>query len=210
MRGFPTAQSYVVPLPEAFNFIGNLVEPTAWDKTESSAVRLGRKGMVDPKARQRGLKALNVMRNLAETGLINLIYTDDQRRRVPYFQSSGYWLTAIYPDPKSTGEGMIELDDRDMHPCVVDIRQIIGRRTARIGRTTRRGFKDFDFALDEYFTRNPTAKLNAEVISELGQSHENLQWPGRTVTHERINDARDRAKARVSAGMNAGRTPDGE
>lgn len=210
MRGFPTAQSYVVPLLEAFNFVGHLVEPTAWDKTESSAVRLGWKGRGDPKARQRGLKALNVMRNLAETGLINLIYTDDQRRRVPYFQSCGYWLTAIYPDPKSTGEGMIELDDRIIHPCVVDIRQIIGRRPGGMGRVKRRGFKDFDLALDEYFSNNPTAKLNANVISELGQSHKDLQWPGKTVMHERINDARDRAKARVSVGINTGRTPDGE
>lgn len=210
MRGFPAAQSYVVPVLEAFNFIGHLVEPDAWDESESNAVRLGQRGRVDPKARQRGLKAIKVMRSLSETGLINLIYTDDQRRRVPYVQSSGYWLTAIYPDPVGTGEGMIELDDRYIHPCVVDIRQIITRRSPRAGGGARRGFSDFDTALDEYFADNPTSKVNADVISELGQSHKDLCWPGKTVTHERINDARSRAKARVSIGKNGGRTPDGE
>lgn len=210
MRGFPTAQSYVVPLLEAFNFVGNLVESTAWDMTESSAVRLGRRGKVHPKARQRGLKALKVMRNLSETGLINLVYTDDQRRRISYSQSSGFWLTAIYPDPVGTGEGMIELDDRYVHPCVVDIRQILNRRSQRGSSTARRGFNDFDLALDGYFTDNPISKVNGEVIFELGQSHTNMRWPGRTVMHERINAARDRAKARLLVTANNGRTPDGE
>lgn len=212
MRGFPTAQRYVVSLLEGFNLVGHVVEPKAWDESESNAVRLGQRGKVDPTARRRGLKVLGIMRNLAESGLANLIYTDDQRRRVPYSQSSGYWLTAIHPDPLGTGEGFIELDDRYVHPCVVDIRQFNIKRSLgdapRSGR--KRGFLDFDTALKEYFRNNPVGKLNADVIYELGRSHANLRWPGKTVTHERINDARSRAETHVSVNANNERTPDGD
>jgi hypothetical protein len=211
MRGFPTARSHVVPLLEAFNFLGYLVEPIAWDESESSAVRIGQRGKVDRRVRHRGFEALKIMRNLSEAGLINLIYTDEQRRRVPYYQSSGYWLSAIFPDPAGTGEGMIELDDRYIHPCVADIRQIAAWRSARTIRTgPKRGFAQFDTALDEYFTNNPTAKANAEVIFELGQTYADMRWPGKTVMHERINDARNRASARIKVGTDSGRTPDGE
>lgn len=203
MRGLATAQSYVVPLLEGFNFVGHLIEPKAWDESEAFAVRLGKKGMVDPKARHRGLNALKIMRNLAESGMINLIYTDDQRRRVPYFQSSGYWLTAIYPDPVGTGEGMIELDDRYLHPCIVEIGRIakwrLAARSARTG--PKRAFLEFEAALEKYFQCNPTSKRNADVRHELGKESPSLKWPANSRMHELINEARDRAKAGFRASV---------
>lgn len=211
MRGLSTTQKYVVPLLEAFNFVGYLVEPQTWTGSEAGAVRLGQRRKVDPDARRRGLKALGIMHKFAESGIINLIYTDDQRRRVPYFQSAGYWLTAIYPDPLGNGEGMIELDDRYIKPCVVDIRQIIASRhpnkTTKTG--PKRRFIPFRTALDGYFKNNSTAKSNAEVIHELGQTHADELWPRKTLTHELINEARDRAKAQASVRINPDRTTDG-
>jgi hypothetical protein len=211
MRALAATHHFIVPLLEGFNFVGYLVEPTAWDESEAGAVRLGQRRKVDPDARRRGLKALSVMRTLAENGTINLIYTDGQRRRVPYFQSSGYWLSAIYPDPVGDGEGMIELDDRYIHPCVVDIRKIIAWRSqAEAFRTgPKRSFLEFEAALEKYFQSNPISKRNAEVRHELGKESPSLKWPAETRMHELINDARDRAKAGFQASVTPERTPDG-
>ena len=196
MRRTPAARDNIVPLLEAFNFIGSRTHPHSWDSSEAVSVRLGQRKAVASESRRRGLSALRTMRSLAENGTINIIYSDDQRRRVPYFQSAGYWLTAIYPDPVGTGEGLIELDDRHLHPCVVDVSRIIQWRvpTSQAKPGPKRRFEPFYVELDEYFSCNSTSKQNKEVIYEL--AHLSIEWPRGTMLHQRINEARDRALAR--------------
>ena len=198
MRRMP-AHDNIVSLLSAFNLIGRHAHTTTWDESEASAIRLGRAAKASSESRHRGRDALRLMRQLAENGTINLIYTDDQRRRVPYFQSPGYWLTAIYPDPIATGEGMIELDDRYIYLSVVDIRQITKWQNPIPNAATgpKRRFLPFEAELDKYFSFNPISNKNTEVISDLRHSSTQFDWPKKTMMYEFINDARDRAKARI-------------
>jgi hypothetical protein len=137
------------------------------------------------------------MRTLAENGTINLIYTDAERRRVPYFQSAGYWLSAIYPDPIGSGEGVIELDDRYLYPCVVDVSQIITwcPKIAKAFPGPKRKFEAFDGALDDFFANNPITVAAKEIRNTLSKTFKG-EWPQSTTQHGRINEARQRARAK--------------
>jgi hypothetical protein len=198
MRKMSANLNSVVSVLQAYNFVGLRRISAAWDETEAVAIRLGQRAKAAQEVRRRGLEAIRHMRDLAESGVINLIYTDDQRKRISYSQNTGFWLTAIHPDPTGSGEGMIELDDRYLHPCVVDIRQILHWRLPAKTPTSgpKRGFLEFDAALNRYFGCNPTSTLNADVIRDLGKVNPKLKWPGKTTMHERINEARDRANGK--------------
>lgn len=204
MRKMSENQNSVVSVLQAYNFVGSRKISADWDETEAFAIRLGQRAKAASEVRGRGLEALRLMIDLAESGVIEFIYTDDERRRIRYSQSTGFWLTAIYPDPTGTGEGMIELDDRYLHPCVVDVGQILHWRLQNNAPKTgpKRGFLQFDAALDRYFVCNPTSTRNADVICDLGKDNPKLIWPGKTTMHERINDARDRANGN-SVGFNS-------
>lgn len=211
MRKMSANQISVMSVLQAYNFVGSRRISAAWDETEAVAIRLGQRAKANPEVRRRGHEAIRLMRDLAESGIINLIYTDDQRRRISYPQSTGFWLTAIYPDPTGTGEGMIELDDRYLHSCVVDVRQILNWRlpTNRPRTGPKRGSLQFDAAVDGYFACNPTSTRNAEVIRDLGKADPTLRWPGKTTMHERINEAREHAKARFRSGQTPNQIVDG-
>jgi hypothetical protein len=210
MRKAPQIGGRIVSILDAFNFIGMRLSPLDWDQSESKAIRLGQRAKTDPESRLRGLKALQYMQNLIELGDIKLTYTDDQRRRVCYSEHTSYWLTAIYPDPVGSGEGMIQLDHSDIYFGMVDISGIIdwsnpNKKTP--GRTPR--FQEFDEALDLFFTNNSIETKKSSIINEIRLISKNIDWPGRSVMYVRIDEARARARERfryLNSGISSGRT----
>ena len=199
MRRFSASNNQMVSLLDAFNFIGRRMRDN-WDGSEAAALRLGQRAKAPNSVHERAHVAMRAMRMFAENGTIDLIYTDQQRRRVPYSQSTAFWLTAIYPDPVGTGEGSIELDDRDHYPCMVNIGQLAKWRSsaARTQARSSQKFAAFSDAADKYFETNFSAK-NGDVIEFVRKLlSSSPDWPSKAWQHELIHRARKKARAILS------------
>lgn len=200
-------KSTVVSLPVAFNTIGRLLYGKAWRGHEVVAIRLGQQSKARSDARQRGLKALDVMRILAEDGRVGLFYTDEAGRRVPYFQSRGPWLTNLYPDPMGIGEGQIELGDREIRNCVADVSSLKPSLFVKPGnpKTGPKGkYSAFDAACAQFFRDHSIQFLNKAVwdfVRKIVKLDE--PWPGKSWGNDLINAARDAQHA-----ADLSRTPD--
>lgn len=189
-------QPVAVSLVELFNRLGRREFGNDWSGEEAAAIRLGRRSETNPRAYSRGKKVITLMREMAEVSSIKLIYTDHARARIPYGSAPGYWLTNIFPDQHGTGEGFIELDDRETYPCFA----VVGRTAIRDARSVKQGrprqFAEFDAALDALFTEFPQSTSRKEIIHALTRTFQG-EWPKRTTVYFRIDEAIQRAKARV-------------
>lgn len=166
MRDLILPKPNVVSLLDAFNTIGCRIFGPEWDGGEAAAIRLGQRSRAEPNVRRRGLDVLGAMRFFAENGWLGLIYTDEFGRRVPYSQSAGFWLSGIYPDPMGTGEGLIELDDRQIQPCVVDVsalKQWRFKKPKRSSTGPKRKYTAFAEVCVEFFQSNGIGFINEAV-----------------------------------------------
>jgi hypothetical protein len=195
MRDIDLPDSNIVSLLVAFNSIGRRLFGREWNNTEADAIRLGQRSKVEPEARQRGLAALKLLDRLAEDGTVNLIYTDGSNRRVPYFQNAGYPITAIFPDPVGTGEGMVQLNHEDICYCVADVRglnqwRVKRRKSAATG--PKRKFGKFEAACTEFF-RTCSARNNEPVWQfAKAQLLRDDPWPRDSWGNTLINQAREK------------------
>jgi hypothetical protein len=212
MRASTRPKSNFVSLLEAFNLIGRRMMGSDWDGSESGAIRYGQRTKVDPAIRKRGLTVLSVLRELVTDGSLPLIYTDEQRRRVPYYENTGFWMTALYPDPNGTGEGLIELDDRYMHHCVVSI-ATLAKRMPRPSSTRRPGptsdFTSFEAAIEDFFNSNSIKASNPCVWQHAKQVLAGCgKWPSKSWGNDLINKGRERHEKRGRR-LQLRSTPDG-
>jgi hypothetical protein len=153
------------------------------------------------------------MRHCAENGWLRLIYTSHDRRRVPYFESSGYWLSAIYPDPVGTGEGMIELDDRYLQPCVADVSALKkwpSMRSADVKTGPKSKFTIFEDKCAEFFNSHRISAPNEEVRAFVRDAMNGKgEWPKKSRRNELIGQARDNQRALDRVVRNSGQMPVG-
>lgn len=194
-------------LEEAFNRLGEHKFGSQWPSDMSERVRLGSKqskSVADGEADilSMGRWALSALEQCVQNGWLPLLYFVGDRK-VWYYTSSGEpTLLALYPKPTTEEYGQIELFKGGIHPCMVDLRdfsKILIRKFGEKSATKRgpkRGFKDLDMALDNFFAQNSPSKENHEVHLELRAQKPELHWPGKTVRNERINEAKHRAKMR--------------
>lgn len=185
----------LVHLRTAFDLLGRHRFGGAWSLDTFMAVRVGFKDVTADHL-ARGRWALKALVQCVENGWLPLIYYP-VNRRIRYFDDrDGPSLEALYPQPTDEEGGLIELAKGKMYSCMVDINGFESTLRARFGQKSsrKRGpdrqFKELDEALEQYFSENPTSKKNIDVYSELRSQKVTLDWPGKTVRNERINEAK--------------------
>jgi hypothetical protein len=201
----------IVSLRTAFDLIGKHRFGPLWTKDMVTIVRLGRRtGRKDE--RVRGLWALKALRQCVENGWLPLTYFSNDRR-LHYFEGSGgLALHAVYPQPTDGAEGQVELARGGIFPCVVHTRgfgDLLRDKFAKpIASQTgpRRGFLEFDKALDQFFESHPLDMRERDVIAELNKAAPPLMWPSRGTVYRRICEAKERARERMLFANNLGRT----
>ena len=179
----------------AFNMIGRRMFGSEWNGQEAAAVRLGQKHKACAQARERGFLALKAMRIAADNGALPIIYTNDDRQRVPYFDNVNYWITALHPDPIGSGEGMIELDGRYLYPVIVDVSGL-GKwcvATTRGKTGPRSKYHQFKEIIEEFFRIHPTSQTNSAAWNYAGEKLKGEKaLPGRSWGNDLIDRARER------------------
>lgn len=202
----------IVTLLCAYNLIGRYLHGPDWSGEEVAAIKLGQRSHFSRDIRLRGLEALNLLKELVSNGLLNPIYTDQAGLRVPYHGAVGYWITDIFPDPLGAGEGMIELNDQDIYPCVIDISGF-GRKFDDAARQVKNGpkarFGLFAQAVSEFFDTHPVTSENWEAWDFARRKlDKDDAWPKPTWGNELINRAREK-QLTIDRSLSADRIPNG-
>lgn len=201
----------IVTLRTAFDLIGKHRFGSLWTKDMATTVRLGRR-TANRDERARGQWALRALRQCVENGWLPLIYFSNGRR-LRYFEGSGgLALHALYPHPTDGAEGQVELARGSIFPCAVDARDfgdILRNKFAKPNANQtgpRRGFLEFDKALDQFFEMYPLDMRERDVIADLSKAAPTLNWPSRGTVYRRIGEAKARAREQILSASNLGRT----
>jgi hypothetical protein len=195
----------LVHLSTVFNALGSHRFGFPWAEDMAVTVRVGQRSK-NKDLRTRGQWALKALTQCVENGWLPLIYFVNGRR-VRYFESTnGPALHALYPKPTCDEAGQVELAGGDIYPCMVDassLAELLRRKfpnpvTSKRGRPPR--YTEIDDVLDTYFADRSLDTPNGEVIRDIGRLMDEEKLPQKTTLHDRINKARDRAKARLRSG----------
>jgi len=194
-----------VHLGTVFNALGRHRFGARWPEDMADTVRVGQRSK-NKELRTWGQWALKALTQCVENGWLPLIYFVDGRR-VRYFEStSGPALHALYPKPTCDEAGQVELAGGDIYPCMVDASGVASLLRTKFpnSASSKRGcpprYTEIDEALDRYFADASFDMPNGEVIRDIGKLVAEEALPKKTTLHDRINKARDRAKARLRSG----------
>ena len=195
----------LVHLRTAFDIIGRNRFGSLWTNDMATVVRLGQRSGCGTK-RECGQWALKTLTQCVQNGWLPLIYFAGGRR-IRYFERpDGPGLHALYPQPTDDEEGQAELAGGDIYPCMVDVSGLSSVLRGKFSKavTSKRGrpprYTEINEVLDRYFEDAWPDTPNGQVIKDIGGLVSPEQLPQSTTLHHRINEARDRAKARLRSG----------
>jgi hypothetical protein len=195
----------LVHLSTVFDALGSHRFGFPWAENMAATVRLGQRSK-DKDLRTRGQWALEALTQCVENGWLPLIYFVNGRR-VRYFENTdGRALHALYPKPTGDEAGQVELAGGHIYPCMVDASALGGLLrnkfpnpvASKRGRPRR--YTEINEVLDRYFADASPDTPNGEVIRDIGRSMAEEKLPKSTTLHDRINKAKERAKARLRSG----------
>jgi hypothetical protein len=195
----------LVHLSTVFNALGRQRFGFTWAEDMAATVRVGQRSK-NKDLRTCGQWALKALTQCVENGWLPLIYFVDGRR-VRYFESTdGPALHALYPKPTCDEAGQVELAGGDIYPCMVDASGLAGLLRTKFlnSAASKRGrppqYTEIDEVLERYFADASPDTPNGEVIRDIGRLVAEEKLPKKTTLHDRINKAKERAKARLRSG----------
>jgi hypothetical protein len=201
--------SRLISVCDAFNKLGRGVNGTAWNGSEASSIRLGKKHSSDPADAKRGRTIERLLCEVANSGDLNFRYFADDMIYYYASQPSRPAVIAFYPSPYArTGcddvIGQVDLGKHGQFDCEIDrlsVEKVLKRLVpgeVNTGRPLK--WPEFLELCRSYWRANKKGARPKAILAWISaQSLSKEKWPPLGTAYRLIDRAKEEVQVKNSS-----------